>query len=500
MTSPTFLSTISHKTSHKFPLKPVTLLLACTLSFGLSGCVNYAGINPQANIKTATDLHLSADKIIWPTQKAWEVLNDPVLNQLMEQALVQNPTINIAKARLEKVAALVRYADGNRYPEAGVLASVQPEHLTKNYIYPPPYAGSTYSTNLFMVEAKYEFDFWGKNRAALEAALSQQKAAAADIEAASLIIETSIARSYFTLGHALEQKKILEQSLKQRQQLALLTQQRLSAGLDTQQDFQQTKSTIPALRSDILKMDEQIHLARHAIAALIGQTPDSTQNLIATLPDKLNTAFPQSIPADLLGRRADIAAARARVEAANSGINEAKARFYPDINLTAFAGFSSLSRGLSHWLEADSHDYGINPAISLPIFDAGRLRANLSSKNADYDLAVESYNQTIVEAVKDVADQISMLKSIAQLQEQQTEQQKTAERIYYLAQQREKAGLVSQASVLNAQTAVLAQQSAALELRTQAIEYTVSLLRALGGGFNVQSAADRTKQDANSQK
>ena len=172
MTSPTFLSTISHKTSHKFPLKPVTLLLACTLSFGLSGCVNYAGINPQANIKTATDLHLSADKIIWPTQKAWEVLNDPVLNQLMEQALVQNPTINIAKARLEKVAALVRYADGNRYPEAGVLASVQPEHLTKNYIYPPPYAGSTYSTNLFMVEAKYEFDFWGKNRAALEAVKS----------------------------------------------------------------------------------------------------------------------------------------------------------------------------------------------------------------------------------------------------------------------------------------------------------------------------------------
>ena len=200
---------------------------------------------------------------------------------------------------------------------------------------------------------------------------------------------------------------------------------------------------------------------------------------------------PDAIPAELIGRRADISAARDRALAASKQIDVTKTEFYPNINLTAFAGFSSL--GFSHWLDGSSRDYAVGPAISLPIFDGGRLRADLSSKTAEYDMAVESYNQTLIEAVHDVADQISSLRSIAKLQKQQAEQQASAQAVFDLAQQREKAGLVSRITVLNAQSALLSQQSAEIELKTRAVDLTINLVRALGGGFNDQTTVSSFK-------
>ena len=158
-----------------------------------------------------------------------------------------------------------------------------------------------------------------------------------------------------------------------------------------------------------------------------------------------------------------------------------KAGFYPNINLTAFAGLTSL--GFGHWINASSRDYGVGPAISLPIFDAGRLRAQLSSKDAEYDMAVESYNQALIAAVHDVADQLSSIYALSQLQNQHAELQRNAVAVFELAQRREQAGLISRIAVLNAQSAVLAQAADEVNLKTRSIELAINLARALGGGF-----------------
>ena len=472
----------------KHHLKRSSILL---ISLALAGCVNYSGISPQAVITSTDDLKLSSAAIQWPGAASWETLNDPVLTSLMEQALEKNPTIKLAKARLDKVAAIARATDASKLPTVGVAASVTPEHFTENYIYPPPFAGSVYSTNLLMLNAKYEFDFWGKNRAALDAALSNERAARAEIQSARLLIEASVAKSYFSLARAIEQKKILEATLAQREELLNVAHQRLNAGLDTEQEMQISRGSVPAIRAEIIKQEEQMSLSRNALAALIGKGPEATQNIVATLPSKVNMNVPDAIPAELIGRRADISAARDRALAASKQIDVTKTEFYPNINLTAFAGFSSL--GFSHWLDGSSRDYAVGPAISLPIFDGGRLRADLSSKTAEYDMAVESYNQTLIEAVHDVADQISSLRSIAKLQKQQAEQQASAQAVFDLAQQREKAGLVSRVTVLNAQSALLNQQSAEIELKTRAVDLTINLVRALGGGFNDQTTVSSFK-------
>ena len=187
------------------------------------------------------------------------------------------------------------------------------------------------------------------------------------------------------------------------------------------------------------------------------------------------------MPADLLGRRADIAAARWRVEAASRDVANAKTQFYPNINLVAFAGFSSI--GLDRLLDAGSQQWGVGPALRLPIFDAGRLRANLRGKSADLDAAVESYNAAVIDAVRDVADQIASSQAITRQQAEQRAAQTAAEGAYEIAVQRYKAGLGNYLHVLTAETSVLNQRRQAVDLAARALDTQVGLMRALGGGY-----------------
>jgi NodT family efflux transporter outer membrane factor (OMF) lipoprotein len=187
------------------------------------------------------------------------------------------------------------------------------------------------------------------------------------------------------------------------------------------------------------------------------------------------------VPADLLGRRADVAAARWRIEAAVGDVKNAKAQFYPNINLTAFVGLTSI--GLDQLFKAASEQYGAGPAIRLPIFDAGRLRANLRGKAADLDAAIESYNAAVLEAVHDAADQIASLRSIERQRAEQVRAQTAAESAYDLATQRYKAGLSTYLTVLNAESSVLAQRRLAVDLKARMLDTQLALIRALGGGY-----------------
>ena len=191
-------------------------------------------------------------------------------------------------------------------------------------------------------------------------------------------------------------------------------------------------------------------------------------------------ALPAVLPADLLARRPDITAARWRIEAAGQDMKSAKAAFYPNINLTAFAGLSSI--GLDHLVKSASEQYGVGPALHLPIFDAGRLRANLRVKTADLDAAVESYNAAVLEAVHEAADPISSLRAIERQQAEQAQAQTAAESAHDLALQRYRAGLSTYLTVLNAEAGVLNQRRQAVDLKARALDAQVALIKALGGG------------------
>ncbi|HEY8708949.1 MAG TPA: TolC family protein, partial [Burkholderiaceae bacterium] len=180
-----------------------------------------------------------------------------------------------------------------------------------------------------------------------------------------------------------------------------------------------------------------------------------------------------------------ISAARWRIEAATSDMKSAKAQFYPNINLTAFVGLSSI--GLDRLIQSGSEQYGAGPAIRLPIFDSGRLRANLRGKTADLDAAIESYNGAVLEAVHEVADQISSVRAVERQQTQQAEAQTAAESAYDLARQRYKAGLSTYLTVLNAEASVLNQRRLAVDLKARALDAQIGLARALGGGYTADA-------------
>ena len=258
-------------------------------------------------------------------------------------------------------------------------------------------------------------------------------------------------------------------------------QDRVNAGLDTRLELRQSEGGLPEARLQLEVVQEQMALTRNALNALVGGS-NSADTLVPSAQSAIKSvAVTPVIPADLLGRRADIAAARWRVQASTSDVANAKTQFYPNINLVAFAGFSSI--GLGQLLDSGSQQWGVGPALRLPIFDAGRLRANLRGKTADLDAAVESYNAAVIDAVRDVADQVASSQAIVRQQTEQRAAQDAAEGAYDIAVQRYKAGLGNYLNVLSAETSVLAQRRLAVDLAGRALETQVALMRALGGGY-----------------
>lgn len=448
----------------------------------LAGCANYAGITPQATLKTGTDVGLPAAAQAAAPQLStqwWKAFGDPQLDKLVDQALQGNPNLRIAQARLARAQSVQELARSATLPQVQGSLEATRQHFSATNIYPPPLGGNTFDMGTLQASGSWELDFFGKNHQALEAALGAERAAQADVEAARTLLASNVARSYFQFARLQDQLQVAQRTLAQREESLKLVSDRVRAGLDTTLEQRQSEGALPEVRQQAEALQEQVELTRNALAALVGQ-PD-LQLQPRSLAQARPLAVPATVPADLLGRRADIVAARWRVEAASHDMASAKAQFYPNVNLTAFIGLSSL--GLNRLLQSDSQQWGVGPAIHLPIFDAGRLRANLRGKTADLDVAVESYNGAIVDAVRDVADQLASAQSITRQQAQQRDAQSSAEAAYDIAVQRYKAGLGTYLNVLTAETSVLAQRRLAVDLAARALDTQVQLARALGGGF-----------------
>jgi len=474
---------VSSRALHSLPtLTAVIVALASTLVLTLAGCASSAGIAPVATTVAPASVGLDAQAGT-PDLAAdwWQGFGDARMNELVGRALAGNPSLKIAQARLARAQAAVAGVQSTDGPQVNGQLDVTRQRFSENYIYPPPLGGSIRTLGTAQINASWELDFFGRNRAAIEAAVGAERAAQADVQAARVLLASNVARSYVQLARLVEQREVAARSLKQRDDILALIKQRVQGGLDTNVELRQGEGALPETRQQIEQLDEQITLTRHALAALTVQPPNALDALTPPLQAVRAVPLPAAVPADLLGRRADISAARWRVEAATSDAKSAKAQFYPNINLTAFIGLSSI--GLDQLVKSGSEQYGAGPALRLPIFDSGRLRANLRGKTADVDAAVESYNATVIDAVHDVADQLSSIQSIARQQTEQERAQAAAESAYDLATQRYKAGLGTYLTVLNAESSVLTQRRLAADLKARALDSQVALIRALGGGY-----------------
>ncbi|MGZ5047035.1 MAG: efflux transporter outer membrane subunit [Usitatibacter sp.] len=463
-------------------LAMIAAALASAALLVLGGCASSEGISSTAR-EIAPE---SAGIVAGPASPEipgewWHGFHDPALTALIERALAGNPSLRVAQARIARAYAATEGARAASGPQLNGTLDITRERLSANSIFPPPLGGSTVTFLNGQFAGSWEIDFFGRNRAAIEAALGSQRAAEADLAAARLLLAANVAHNYGLLGRHQEQREVAERIVQDREQTLSLTQQRVQSGLDTNVELRQSEGAIPEARQLVEQLDEQIALTRHALAALTAQPPNALDGLTVRLRDVRTVSLPESVPADLLGRRPDVAAARARIEAAVGDVASAKAQFYPNINLTAFFGLASL--GLDQFFKAASEQYGAGPALRLPIFDAGRLRANLRGKAADLDVAVESYNGAVLEAVRDAADQIASLRSLERQRAEQASAQASAESAYDLATQRYKAGLSTYLTVLTAESTVLSQRRQAVDLKARALDTQIALIRALGGGY-----------------
>ena len=467
-------------------LTTLAIALGSTILLTLAGCASSSGIAPSATLVDPAKAGVTAAAAAPLAADWWQGFADPALTSLIDQAVAGSPSLRVVEARVARAAANAGAAKAAEGPQLGLAFDATRQRYTENGIYPPPLAGSTLNSGTLQLNGSWELDLFGRNRAALDAAIGAQRAAEADAAAARIVLSVNVARNYVQLARLIEQREVLQRSLTQRDQVLGLIRQRVSAGLDTTAELYLGEGALPETRQQIEAVDEQIALTRHALAALAALPPDAADALAPRLVAVRAVPLPEQVPADLLGRRADIVAARWRVEAATGDVAAAKAQFYPNINLVAFVGLSTL--GLDRLLQAGSAQYGIGPAIRLPIFDSGRLRANLSGRTADLDAAIASYNGSVVDAVHDVADQISSTRSLERQLHEQTDAVASAERAYDVATQRYRAGLATYLTVLSAETNVLTQRRLGVDIRARTLDTQMLLVRALGGGYVAPAA------------
>jgi NodT family efflux transporter outer membrane factor (OMF) lipoprotein len=472
-------------------LRPLAIGL---LTLALAACASSRGLAPQDQPRDPASLH--AEQALgqaglspaeWPAADWWKAFGDAQLDALIDEALRNNPSLAAADARLRQAQAQAGGVDADRKPSLSVSGGYTGLQLPESMVGDEMgghYAGSAQG----VLDFSYGVDLWGGKRAAWEAAVDNVHAAQIDAQAARLNLSAAITETYTQLAYAWRLLDVANDELARAQKTLDLTRQRRNAGIDSDLQLRQAEARVPTSRQQAQSAQQQIDEARNALAALVGQGPDrGLQIQRPNLPDPLLAQLPSVVPSELLGHRPDVVAARWRVEAADKDVRSAKTKFYPSFNITALGGV--VASDVGDLLKSESVFGLLAPAISLPIFDGGKLRANLSGKDAAYDLAVADYNQKIIGALHEVADQVNAVRSLDQRAQSQAEALRTSRAAYDLAQQRYRAGIGSFLEVLSVEEQLLIAEQRMTALQSEQILASVKLRQALGGGFTPQPAA-----------
>ena len=465
-----------------FPAAIATLLLGA--------CASTHRLRPEAVFVQANSLqtHQSLsgtpiDAAAWPAAQWWTAYGDTQLNGLINEALAGSPGLRVVEARTRSALAQVAAADSARAPSAGSSGQAVRGRFSEHGLFPPPYAGNWDTLALLTGTLSWQLDFWGKNRAAYESAVGAERAAEIDAQAARLTLAANVAHVYAQLEEESLQLQVARETLAQRDQVLAHTRAPNAAGLDSRLELTQAQAAVPAARrTDRCTRRVCGPHRRHVLAALTGAGPDRSLSIQdPTVSVVVQPELPTSVPAELLGHRPDLVAQRWRVEAASQGIREATAEFYPNVDLLAFVGLQNL--GSTNLFSAANRQYGVAPAFTLPLFDAGKRRAKLAGQDAAYDAAVEQYNQLMTDALREVVDALTSMDSLRRQRGEERDALANAQEAYDLSVLRYREGLGNYLQVLSAESQLLAQRSLEAQLQARALDLSVDLVQALGGGF-----------------
>jgi NodT family efflux transporter outer membrane factor (OMF) lipoprotein len=472
----------AHTSAHS----KLALAFALGLSCALMGCaMPVQRAAPLASLQ-ATQAGLDNAQSPVVSDAWWRSWNDPELNSLIAQTLQGSPTVADAQARVRRMHSLSGVVDAARLPQATLGAEFSRQRYSANGLFPPPIAGNTWSNDTLQAGVGWNPDLWGQHQAELASAIGQVRAAQADAAVSAHALVNQVVRGHVALARLLAQRDVAERMVQQRQQMQQLVQQRREAGLDTRIEQAQSEGSLADAAVQVESLKEQITLTRHQLAALSGQAPQALDNYSPRMDALKLDAMPTTLGADLLGRRPDVVAARWRVEASSQDIEVARTQFYPNVNLSAFAGFNAL--GMNRLLDSGSRQFGVVPAVRLPLFDGGRLRAQLSGREAERDSAVANYNSAVLGAAKEAADAIASSRSVDIQSDEQSKALTSAERAHAMAGLRFEAGLGNRLAVLTAESAVLAQERLTIDLQARRRDNRANLMRALGGGWSSEAS------------
>ena len=476
------------------PVMPARLLGVLGLAAVLGGCV--ADIGPLPALTDGKDIEASRTFAAATSPGAalqedwWKGLGDPQLDRLIDEALAGSPSLAIAAARITQADATASRTSAEAGPTVNGEGAVQEVRQSLNTGFPPSFKAflpqGWHDQARVDAAVNYQLDFFGKNRAALAAATSNADAVRADAAASRLTLSTAIAGAYADLKQAFADRDAVNEAIAVRTQSAGLMQQRFQQGLENRQPAARAESAAASARTDLAQIDGRIALLRNQLAALMGKGPDRGLTIERPVAGAIQPlAVPTDLAANLVGRRPDVAAARARVQAAASREDRARADFYPNINLAAVIGLQSLP--INTLLTNDSQFGSFGPAISLPIFDSGARQATYRGSRGAYVEAAETYRQTVVQAYRDVADALAQRKALEDQLVQARAAVRASDEAHTIADQRYRAGLERYLTVLDAEDTLLAARRRATDLEAGAFNTDVALVRALGGGYRAPS-------------
>jgi len=475
-------------------MKAMFPVAASGLCFVLACCTH--DITPQVAAIKDRDLGLS-DSIAPPVATDWwKTFGDAQLDRLVVLALKDSPTLEQARARLRAARSEADSARSQEFPQVSLDGVEERDQFSDRFVIPPPYAGTWRWIGAFGANLSWDLDLWGRQAALVSKARDLGGAAKLDVSAADLAISGALVNAYIGLDEAYKLSDVADETVTEREHIVALSARRESEGIDSRAELVQAQTLLDSARKEAERARGNCDVAIHAVVALTGQSASIYGTITRPALNKnLVLPLPQTLPADLLARRPDILAARLRIDAAMKGREAAHAAFYPDINLLGIAGFAAI--GMGNLFTAQAAQYGGGAAFHLPIFDAGKLRADFEYATADLDSSVADYNSSVISAVHDTADRLTQIRSLDAQNIEQTRFSQDAQNGYDLAESRYRSGLDNQITVLNAENLLLQAREQQAEIDAARGSERVNLILAIGGGFD--SARSDTKL-ANAEK
>jgi NodT family efflux transporter outer membrane factor (OMF) lipoprotein len=472
------------------PMASGLRVATCALSLCLSACAAIPKLHegPAPKVDHFDASVLDGGKGDWPNVDWWRQFNDAQLDRLIAEALAGSPNIAMAEARVREASARARLARAEGLPGLDVTGSVTRDKLSYNSIFPTEAVPKGWNDmGHVTLNFDWELDFWGKNRKALDAAVSLNRAAEADMAAARLMLTTAVADGYLRLQLAFDRQDVAAESLKNRRASADLVTRRTQQGLDAPFSLEEATSRVHVAEAQAAESRENVTLAQNALAALLGDGPDRGLHIDRPrIADDTPWAAPAAVQANLLGRKPEVVAARWRVESASSRVGVAKTAFYPDVNLKAFIGLEAL--GLNRLNDSGSDIGSIGPAFRLPIFEGGRIRSNYRAAGAEYEEAVASYNEALTQALREAADALGGLAAVTDRLTATDAALLRSQNAYRMARARYEGGLSDYQTVLTAEDALLQVRMADTSLHVRGLALDVALVKALGGGYRSPSS------------